>query len=163
MSDRIWYALVDSKYKQEYLVIHNDKIERLSKNIDNFLLVTNIGGILGWYNFVQYNLFWASFLFLLTGFRIMKTRFLISEQELSNLKAEYEFYVDYTLKLERLWIDCYNNRIDFTNASCEFEKLRDEERLASKIYKHGVLKEKQNIEAKARFETDAYLKILTNS
>ncbi len=160
MCDRIWYAIIDSKYKQEYLVIHIDQLEKLTKNVDNILLLTTIGGILGWYNFAQFNIIWASILSLLTGFRIMKTRFLISEQEIANLKAEYEFYVDHTLKLERLWIDCYNNRLDSTKASNMFENLRDEERLSSRIHKHGVVTEKQYIVARARYETDAFLRIL---
>ena len=51
------------------------------------------------------------------------------DQEISNLKAVYEFYVDHCRKLENLWLNHNNYRLDEHTAEELFEKYRDEERV----------------------------------
>jgi hypothetical protein len=155
--ERIWYDLIDTKYKQEYLILYYEKIENQNKVIDNMLMLITFAGIFGWYKFAEYNVFWAFLLALLNGFRIMKTKFLVPDQEISNLKAVYEFYVDHSRKLENLWLNHNSYRIDEHKAEELFEKYRDEERLASKMYKHGKVKEQKSLVSKARASTERYL------
>lgn len=162
MCDRIWYELVDAKYRQEYLILHIDKLERRNKGIDNFLMLSTFAGIFGWYKFAEYNVFWASLLAILTGFRLMKTKFLTPDQEINTLKAVYEFYVDHVRKLENLWIKYYNNKINEEDAEIQFEKLRDEERLMTKINKHNKVHGEEPIKSIAKNQTDAYLSKISN-
>lgn len=162
MRERIWYDLIDAIYRLQYLCLHIDKIEKRTRMTDNILLLTTFGGIFGWYKFSEHSVFWASLLGLLTGFRIMKNKFLMTDQEINTLKAIYEFHVDHVRKLETLWIKYHNNRISEEDAEVDFEKLRDEERLTTKINKHSRINEVEPLKSVARKQADAHIsKILT--
>jgi hypothetical protein len=162
MRERIWYEMIDSRYKVEYLVLHTDKLEKTNKSIDNILTLTSLAGIGGWFKFAEHNVLWASLLLLLTGFRLMKSKFLTTEQEISTLKSVYEFHVDHSRKLENLWLKYNSSKVNDDDAEIQFEKLRDEERMMSKIHKHGKIHEKDSISAKAKANTDDYIKKISN-
>jgi hypothetical protein len=160
MRNRIWFELVDSRYYLEYLGLHIKKLETFNKWIDNTFAILSIGGIAGWYKVADYSAYWASLLGFISGARLLKSKFMTSESEISTLKSVNEFYIDHTRKLEILWIQYENRKINDNEADVYFEKLRDEERLMMKINKHSKIERKEPVKSKAVKCVDEYLKRL---
>jgi hypothetical protein len=158
MRNRIWFELVDSRYYLEYLGLHIKKLETSNKWIDNTFTLLSFGGIAGWFKVADYSVLWASLLSVVSGARLMKSKFMTSESEISTLKSVNEFYIDYTRKVEILWIQYENRKINDDEAEVNFEKLRDEERLMMKINKHSKIERKEPIKSKAVECVDEYLK-----
>ena len=165
MYKRLWDELVNTRFYLEYLGIHINQLDKRNKWIDNISLLTSIGSIAGWYKWADKSTIFgantstifASILMLLNGAKLMKSKFLISDSEIMSLKAAYEFYIDHVRKLEDLWLDHYNNKIDDEQAKKKFEILRDEERMMMKITKHSKVEPKKAYSKKAKQITDDYL------
>jgi hypothetical protein len=158
MRNRIWFELVDSRYYLEYLGFHIKKLETSNKWIDNTFTLLSFGGIAGWFKVADYSVLWASLLSVVSGARLMKSKFMTSESEISTLKSVNEFYIDHTRKLEVLWIQYENSKLTDDNADASFEKLRDDERLMMKINKHNKIERKEPIMSKAVKCVNEYLK-----
>lgn len=156
--NRVWNELVEYKFYLEYLAIHINKLEKQNKWIDNISILLSFGSIAGWYKFADKSMIWASILLIVNGMRLMKSKLMTPESEISTLKAVYEFYIDHFRNIEKLWFNIYNKKMNENDVEFALEKLRDEERLMTKMNKHNKIETNLSIEAKAREITDNFLK-----
>lgn len=155
--DRIWYDLVNTHFYMEYLGLHIDNLDKTNRWIDNISMLLSFGSIAGWYKYADNSIFFASILILINGARLMKSKFMTPDSEISALKAAFEFYIDQCRSLENLWYDLKLNRITEEQAYDKFEKFRDSERLMMKINKHNKVIGKEPIQSNADQLTRNYL------
>lgn len=162
MRDRIWYELAQSKFHLDYLCLHVKKLVKQNKKVDNVVLFTSLIGIFSWYKLGDYSVFWSLLLAGIAIFRMMKSKFFPTEQEISTLNSVSEFYIDHVRKLETLWRNYEKGKFTDEEAEAQFDKLRDEERLMMKINKHETLEAEEPLYTKAREITIEYLNSFNN-
>lgn len=158
MRDRIWRDLRNSRFYLEYLGLHIQAAKKKNKNIETLLLLSALGSIGGWYKFAEFSILWSVILLLITGIRILKSRFTVSEEEIATWQNVYNFYIDHYKELENLWYKYENNRINETQAEKIYDTFNTEERLMIKINKHSKIYPKEPIASKAEEFTVKYLK-----
>ena len=161
MRNRIWYEFIDSYYYIQYLGLEIKKLELQNKWVDNISMLLSFGSIAGWYKYADYHVIWASLLTILNGAKLMKSKLMTSESEISTLKSVLEFYIDQARKLENLWIQYNKDGSNDDEVELIFEKLRDEERLMMKINKHGKIEGKEPIKSKAAELANQYFSRIT--
>ena len=122
MRDRIWDELAQSKFHLDYLCLYVKKLIKQNKRIDNAVLFTSLLGIFGWYNLGKYSIIWSFLLAAIAIFRMMKSKFFPTEQEISTLNSVCEFYIDHVRKLEILWLNYERGK--YTDDEAEFLKGR---------------------------------------
>jgi hypothetical protein len=162
MRVRIWDELAQSKFHLDYLCLYVKKLIKQNKMVDNVVLFTSLIGIFSWYKLADLAIFWSLLLAGIAIFRMMKSKFFPTEQEISTLNSVCEFYIDHVRKLETLWLNYEKGKCSDDESETQFEKLRDEERIMTKINKHDVLEPEEPIDSKAREITIAYLNRFNN-
>lgn len=157
MRERIWDELAQSKFHLDYLCLYVKKLSRQNKFVDNVVLFSSLIGIFSWYKLGEYSIFWSLLLAGISIFRMMKSKFFPTEQEISTLNSVCDFYIDHVRKLENLWLNYESGKCSDIDVEAQFEKLRDEERIMMKINKHEALEAEEPIDSKAREITIQFL------
>jgi hypothetical protein len=162
MYERLWYELVGKLFQKFYLLVQIKKIETQNKWIENGLLLTSFASIGGIFKYVECSILFGWILLFINGFRLIKSKFMVSDSELSALKSSLEFYIDHTRKLEKLWREVKKEKIDDDEAESQLDALKDDERVMMKINKHEMLERKEPMNSKALELSKQQLNIIKN-
>lgn len=162
MYERLWYELVEKLFQKFYLLVQIKKIETQNKWIENGLLLTSFASIGGIFKYVEFSILFGWILLFINGFRLIKSKFMVSDSELSALKSSLEFYIDHTRKLEKLWREVKKEKIDDEEAERQLDALKDDERVMMKINKHEILERKEPMNSKALELFEQQLNIIKN-
>jgi len=73
--------------------------------------------------------------------KLISPHIIPSEKQIEKLNSVTDFYFDYFNKIEQLWFDHYNDRINDEEAQTKFYELKNTERETNSHYK--PLKKKQ--------------------
>ena len=162
MYERLWYELVGKVSQKFYLAILIKRLECQNKWIENILLLFSIVSSIGIFKWADCSKFFGGIILLITAFRLVKSRFMVSDSEMSAYKSSLEFYIDHTRKLEKLWREVKKEKINDDEAETQLDALKDEERVMMKINKHEMLEREEPMNSKSRELTDDYINILKN-
>jgi hypothetical protein len=157
MRNRIWYELGQVKHNLLYCGFLLSRQRRLINIFNIIILSFSSAGIMGW-------TFWKELpivsCIIIAGISLMKLlspHIVPSEKQTEKLDKVIDFYFDYFNKLEKLWLDFDNYRINEEQAQEQFYKLKDSEREFNKITNEIVKSIINKIQKKSAIETSTYL------
>lgn len=153
----IWYNFVRNKFNLEYLAIFTRRINSRYKFVENMYIFLSIFSAAGILKFNEHSKLFAIILLCLNIFKIVKSRFTLSDTEILIYNSEFRFYQDQSKNWELLWIKFVNKIIDEENAFKVAEKYIDDESIMIKINKHDKLEDNNEIQNRASIETNNYL------
>jgi hypothetical protein len=163
MRERIWYELGQIKHNHFYCVFLLARQRRLINYFNIIVLLFSSAGIMGWAIWKEFPLASCVIIAGISLLKLLSPHIIPSEKQIDKLDHVTDFYFDYFNKLEQLWYDHYNDRIDDKLAQTRFYELKDTEREINKTINELVKSTNTKIYNKTDLETRNYLKSIYNS
>lgn len=163
MRTRIWNELGQIKHNHIYCILLLSRQKRVLNIFNITILVFSSAGIMGWR-------IWDNFTFIaciiIAGISLLKLispHIIPSEKQIEKLDSITDFYFDYFNKLEQLWYDCYNDRLNDEDAQAKFYELKNTEREINKTINDIIKSTNNKIYKKTDIETRDYLRQIFNA
>ena len=156
MRSRLWYELAQAKYNEEYTC----NLIGYQWNILNFfnLVITifSTTGIMGWKFWNNLPALACAIIALISIAKLVQPHLLPSDKQIEKLDKVSDFYYDFYLKLEKLWFDSENDRINDTELLHEFQKLKQTEREINRIVNEIHKSTNKKLAKKSQIECDNF-------
>ena len=161
MRNRIWNELGESQYYLEFLKRYIARAQRWNGIVKALTTIITFGSIAGWYRFSDLSIVWAVLIVLVQLFNLFKDFFLVSESELSTLRAVLNFYNRHCRDLENLWFDFHDERITDEQTRKRLGTLIKKELDMLELEKHDLLTGTKKQKGNADVATREYLAKIT--
>jgi hypothetical protein len=144
MRDKIWYEMFHIKFGDSYLANYLNRQKTKRKWFKIFTLVFSTSGILGWTVWKYAPIIACGLIAVMQIVTLIENQIIPSDQDIEDVAGLRNKYISYFNKLEKLWIDFENNRVDEKEAGEQFYKLReigaDIEATDNKLHIDGQIK-----------------------
>jgi|GEM_PF-1679635 len=165
MRTRLWDEMMQCKHNHYYSLY---VLEQKKNAIKWFTILTlafsGTGGIMGWTIWKSFPLYACIVISLLQLSKLLQTHLIPTDKEIEKLNKVISFYFDYFNKLEQLWYDLYNKRLNDEEAQAKFYLINGSQKEINDIV-NEVIKKKVNKKFynKAAIETNSYVNRTFNS
>jgi hypothetical protein len=163
MREKIWYEMTQIKYGDSYLSLYISLQYQIKKYFKISTLIFSGSGILGWK--LWQPIAWIALVLIAVVqlLSLIENQLIRNDEEINKISKLRELYVKYFNKLEKLWVDLEQNKIDEKKASDIFFQNRkiDQEKIESLDNKLKIRKLK-TIEKRADLETRQYFNLYKN-
>ncbi|WP_293302036.1 hypothetical protein [Pedobacter sp. UBA4863] len=156
MRNRLWMELCQAKWNNKYCAVLLTYRRRVLNWVTILILVFSGAGVMGWK-------FWETMPFIscliisaIQIVRLVQPHLFPTEKQIEKLEFVTDFYFDYYNKLEKLWFDYENERIDEENTQLEFYKLKDSEKEVNKIINEVIKTVDKKMKEKCDKATEEY-------
>ena len=158
MTERIWYELGQIKHNQLYCLYLLLR-QKIILNIFNIvILVFSSAGIMGWKIWDDFSFIACIIIAVISLLKLISPHIIPSEKQIEKLNSVTDFYFDYFNKIEQLWFDHYNDRINDEEAQTNFYELKNTERDTNKTVNEIIKSTNNRIYKKTDKETRDYLR-----
>jgi len=144
MTDKIWYEMVHTKFGDNYLVNYLSRQKTIRKWFKIVTLVFSTSGVLGWKIWEYAPIIACGLIAVMQIVTLIENQIILSDQDIDNIAGLRNKYISYFNKLEKLWTDLQQKKIDEHAASEQFYKLRqigaDIEATDNKLHINGQIK-----------------------
>lgn len=158
MTDKIWYEMVHTKFGDNYLANYINRQKTIRKWFKIFTLVFSTSGILGWTIWEYAPIIACGLIAVMQIVTLIENQIILSDQDIENISGLRNKYIYYFNKLEKLWTELQNKKINEHTASEQFYKLRqigaDIEATDNKLHINGQIKpllDKADVETRNYF------------
>lgn len=161
--DRLWNELTQCKHHHVYS-IRLIAYQRRVLNIFNIaILLFSSAGIMGWKIWNNFPVIACVIIAGISLLKLLSPHIVPSEKQIDRLDQVTDFYCEYYNKLEALWMDHYNERLNDEEAQKTFYLIKDTERKINPTVNQIVKSTNKRILKKADKETNDYFKQLFNA
>ena len=157
ISDKIWYEIVDIKYGEIYLSLYIRRQREMKRWFNILSIIFSAGGI-GGYKISSFIPIAACVITgLIQTFNLIGNKFFPSETDIDHICKLREKYIQYLIKLEKLWLDLDTDRMSSNDATDQFFKFKqlraDIESIDNKLF----ISEIKSLKTKSDTQTREYL------
>jgi hypothetical protein len=124
MRDKIWYEMMHVKYGDTYLAYYLFRQKTKKKWFKILTLVFSASGVLGWKFWEGFPVIACVLISVIQLFNLVENHVIISEKETEKVSTLRNKYVLYFNRLEKLWIDFDENRLNEQETTEQFYQLR---------------------------------------
>ena len=163
MRARIWYELGQIKHNHYYCVFLIARYRRIVTYFNIFILVFSSAGAMGWKIWENFPFVACIIIAIISLLKLISPHIIPSEKQIDKLDSVIDFYFDLFNKIEQLWFDFHNGRIDEETAQTKFYELKNTEREINKTINEIVKIINKKILKKTDFETRNYLSRIFNT
>ncbi len=144
MTDKIWYEMVHTKFGDNYLTNYLSRQKTIRKWFKIVTLVFSTSGVLGWKIWEYAPIIACGLIAVMQIVTLIENQIILSDQDIDNIAGLRNKYISYFNKLEKLWTNLQQKKIDEHVASEQFYKLRqigaDIEATDNKLHINGQIK-----------------------
>jgi hypothetical protein len=158
MRERLWNELTQCKHHHIYCVLLIAYQRRLLNIFNITVLAFSSAGIMGWTIWKEVPLIACIIVATISLLKLLSPHIVPSEKQIDKLDRVTDFYFDYYNKMEQLWLNHYNYRLNDEEAQKQFYKLKDSERAINKVVNEIVKRTNKSILKKTDLEANNYFK-----
>ena len=125
MQTKIWYEFVHYKHGDDYLVLYMKRLKTVRKTVNISTLAFSTSGIFSWSFWIYLPVITSGLTALIQLFRLVENQIIPSDKDIEQVAKLRDLYFDHANKLEKLFIDCRNEKINEKQATDMFFKLRE--------------------------------------
>lgn len=162
LNDRIQFELNQSKHSERYCVYLLAKKRRIAQYYKIATLLFSTAGILGWSVWDKAPLILTIILAFVSLVKLISPHIIPSEKEINDIDIVRDFYVDYFNKLEFLFLDFFNYKIEDDEAQKIFYEIKNSERNINTLIDKYVKSQDKKLKIKADKDTLSYMNKLLN-
>ncbi|KOS07226.1 hypothetical protein AM493_15165 [Flavobacterium akiainvivens] len=156
MRARLWYELAQAKYSETYTCTLIG-YQRGVLNIFNLIItVFSTAGIMGWKIWSDLPALACGIIAFISLAKLAQPHLIPSDKQIEKLNKVSDFYYDFYLKLEKIWFDYENDRIDDTELLQKFQELKQTEREINRIVNEIHKSTNKKLARKAQTECDNF-------
>lgn len=163
MRERIWYEMVDAKYKCIYCGLYLAKQRTINKWFNIFILAFSTSGVLGWPFWKELPFATSIVIMAMSIIKLLGTELVPNDNSFKKIEKAIDMYCDYFNKLESLWFQFDNENINDVKAHKKFYEIVAEEKNISKIINEIIKGSNTQFQNKAEIECNNYFNNLFNS
>lgn len=127
MRDRIWNELAQAKHNVEFSALYCDEQRKFIKWFNIVILIFSTGGVMGWKVWDDIPLIACLVISTVSLLRLLQPQLIMSDKQLIILDQIHIFYCNYYNQLEKLWYEYEDKRINDSDATTEFFKIKNSE------------------------------------
>lgn len=157
MRERLWYELGQVKHNHFYCVYLLARQRQMINYFNMIILAFSSAGIMGWSFWKETPLVACVIVASISLLKLLSPHIVPSEKQIDKLDNITDFYFDYFNKLEQIWLDHYNYRINDEQTQALFYSLKNTERETSKKVNEIIKSTNKKIQKRADSETRSYL------
>lgn len=158
MRERIWYELTQAKHDHTASTFLLAERRNQIKWFNVIVLIFSGGGIMGWRVWEYLPVISCVIITAIQLLKLLQPHILPSEKNIERLEEVIDFYFDYNIEIEQLWLDHFNYRIDDKVAQDRFYELKEKEKAINKKTNEIVKDISNRIKKKADREVRQYFK-----
>lgn len=162
MRERIWYEMVDSKYKIIYLGLFISKQRNRNKYYNIIILIFSTSGVLGW-NYMKDLPFISSIIVMIMSIiKLIGTELIPNDNTFKKIEKAIDLYCDHFNKIENLWYELNGESINEDKAQKSFYKIMSQEKEISKIVNEVIKGDNKKLQAEAETRSTNYFTNIFN-
>ncbi|WP_223559567.1 hypothetical protein [Chryseobacterium lathyri] len=163
MRERIWYEMVDAKYKSIYCGIFLSRQRIINKWFNVFILAFSTSGVIGWPFWKGFPFATSIIIMIMSLVKLLGTELVPNDNTFKKAEKAIDMYCDYFNTLENLWYEFDRENINETKAMKKFYAIVSKEKDISKIVNEIIKSKKLAFQNKAEMECDNYFNNIFNT
>lgn len=125
MTDKIWYEMVDIKFKETYVTKYLELQRTLKKTFNILTLLISVSGILSWKFFEKFAWIAFALIAIMQLFTLIENEIIRADKEIEEISNLRMLYTKYFNKIERLWTEFEAERITENESMDRYFNLRE--------------------------------------
>ncbi|MCY0967893.1 hypothetical protein [Chryseobacterium wangxinyae] len=162
MRERIWFEMVDAKLKSIYCGLYLAKQRTINKWFNIIIVVFSTSGVLGWSFWKDLPFATSIIIMIMSIVKLLGTELIPNDNTFKKIEKSIDLYCDYYNKLENLWYEFDNDKIDNDKAQRKFYLIVAGEKDISKIINEVIKTKNSSFQDKAEIECNKYFDNIFN-
>ena len=154
--NKIWYNLVNSKFKCYYISYTIKKYQKRNILINSFLAIVSISSVSAWVVWQTLPWLWA-LIIASSNILIAIKPFLLLERKIKELNEKLALLENIQIEYERLWYELESGKIDKEIASEKFFGIYEKQIRSIRTSDDILIRIDNKIKKKADSDTDKYI------
>ena len=154
--NKIWYNLVNSKFKCYYISYLIDKLQRRSLYINLFLAIVSLSSVSAWVIWKELPWLWA-LIIAASNIIVAIKPYLLYDKTIKEFNEKLLLLEGIEIEYEKLFFDLDNNKIEENNCSELFFSIYERQAKALRTSDDIRIGLYKDLKVKANQDTDRYI------
>ena len=160
--NRIWLELSQAKKNEIFASLLSMRQRKYLNYFNIFIIIASTGGAMGWKIWEYAPIVSTSIVAIASLLKQMQNELIFDEDKIAKLITIQNFYSDYFSKLEKLFYNYFNSKIDEDEAFIKFYDIKATESEINTTVNETIIDIPKNLDSKAQIKMEIYLKTLSN-